>query len=138
MCPGYNLRTTKRRQRAARSRRRFIGTTLVAGATLATGAHQARPQPEPFTIERALPMIDEAGVDRVVISKKFENHCHALALYFVCFCRVHKTLVTPAMAAGIAPVVMSMADVVTMIEEREGPAKKRTYKKRGDVEQISN
>jgi hypothetical protein len=27
------------------TRRRFIGTTLVAGATLATGAHQARPQP---------------------------------------------------------------------------------------------
>ena len=27
----------------------------------------ARPQlPEPFTIERALPMMDEAGVDRVV------------------------------------------------------------------------
>jgi hypothetical protein len=27
-------------------------------------------------------------------SKKFENHCHALALYFVWynFCRVHKTL----------------------------------------------
>src|SRR5260221_14128083 len=27
-------------------------------------------------------------------SKKFENHCHALALYFVFynFCRVHKTL----------------------------------------------
>src|SRR6266481_2805821 len=34
-------------------------------------------------------------------SKKFENHCHALALYFVWynFCRVHKTTgVTPAMA----------------------------------------
>ena len=28
----------------------------------------ARPQlPEPFTIERALPLMDEAGVDRVVI-----------------------------------------------------------------------
>ncbi len=37
-------------------------------------------------------------------SKKFENHCHALALYFVFynFCRVHKTLrATPAMAAGL-------------------------------------
>ena len=81
------------------TRRKFIGTTLVAGATLATGAQQTRPQPaskrtivdaqvhfwkanspdwpwdpgvtpqlpEPFTIERALPMMDEAGVDRVVI-----------------------------------------------------------------------
>src|SRR5215475_11510656 len=106
MCLGYSLRTAKRRQRAARSgrmimltRRRFMGTTVVASATLATGAQQARPQPaskrtivdaqvhlwkanspdwpwdpgvtpqlpEPFTIERALPMMHEAGVDRVVI-----------------------------------------------------------------------
>ena len=37
-------------------------------------------------------------------SKKFENHCHALALYFVFynFCRVHKTLgATPAMASDL-------------------------------------
>jgi hypothetical protein len=38
-----------------------------------------------------------------------------------------------------APVVLSMADVVTMIEVREGPAKRRgPYKKRGNVEEISN
>jgi len=81
------------------TRRKFIGTTLVAGAALATTAQQGRPQPagkrmivdaqvhlwkanspdwpwdpgakpqlpEPFTIERALTMMDEAGVDRVVI-----------------------------------------------------------------------
>jgi predicted TIM-barrel fold metal-dependent hydrolase len=79
--------------------RRKFGTTLAAGAALATSAQQAWPQPaskrtivdgqvhfwkanspdwpwtpgarpqlpEPFTIERALPMMDEAGVDRVVI-----------------------------------------------------------------------
>ena len=79
--------------------RRKFGTTLVAGAALATSEEQARPQPaskraivdaqvhfwkanspdwawdpgarpqlpEPFTIERALPMMDEAGVDRVVV-----------------------------------------------------------------------
>ncbi len=31
---------------------------------------------------------------RNAFSKKFENHCHALALYFVFynFCRAHKTL----------------------------------------------
>ena len=44
-------------------------------------------------------------------SKKFENHCHALALQFVYynFCRSHKTLtkrnggiyLTPVMAAGL-------------------------------------
>lgn len=81
------------------TRREFVGTTLAAGAALATSAQQgrtqsaskrmivdaqvhlwkasspdwpwepgARPQlPEPFTIERALPMMDEAGVERVVI-----------------------------------------------------------------------
>jgi hypothetical protein len=38
-------------------------------------------------------------------SKKFENHCAAIMLWFAFynFCRVHKTLrTTPAMAAGIA------------------------------------
>jgi predicted TIM-barrel fold metal-dependent hydrolase len=81
------------------TRRKFIGTTLVAGAALTASTQQGRPQPaskrtivdaqvhfwkanspdwawdpgarpqlpEPFTIERALPMMDEAGVDRVVI-----------------------------------------------------------------------
>jgi predicted TIM-barrel fold metal-dependent hydrolase len=81
------------------TRRKFIGTTLVAGAALTATAQQTRPQgagkrtivdaqvhlwkantpdwpwdaravaqlPEPFTIERVLPMMDEAGVDRVVI-----------------------------------------------------------------------
>jgi predicted TIM-barrel fold metal-dependent hydrolase len=81
------------------TRRKFIGTIVVAGAALTTSAQHARPQPaskrtivdaqvhlwkanspdwawepgarpqlpEPFTIERALPMMDEAGVDRVVI-----------------------------------------------------------------------
>ena len=37
-------------------------------------------------------------------SKKVENDCHALALYFVWynFLRIHKTLkITPAMAAGL-------------------------------------
>ena len=79
------------------TRRAFIGTTLGAGAALAAGAPPviaqrkrtivdaqihlwkantpdwpwvpgAKPQlPEPFTIERVLPLMDEAGVDRVVI-----------------------------------------------------------------------
>jgi predicted TIM-barrel fold metal-dependent hydrolase len=81
------------------TRRKFLGTTVGAGAALATGAQPAlsqsqgkrmivdaqihlwkaesedwkwvpgmKPQlPEPFTIERALPMMDEAGVDRAVV-----------------------------------------------------------------------
>ena len=79
------------------SRRNFINTTLAAGAALATQGRNAmaqskrmivdaqahlwkaesedwkwvpgrKPQlPEPFTIEKLVPLMDEAGVDRVVI-----------------------------------------------------------------------
>jgi predicted TIM-barrel fold metal-dependent hydrolase len=79
------------------TRRKFIGTTLGAGTALATGVQSALPQqkreivdaqvhmwkantpdwpwvdgakpqlPEPFTIERALAGMNEAGVNRVVI-----------------------------------------------------------------------
>lgn len=75
-------------------------------------------------------------------SKKFENHCHALALYFVWynFCRVHKTLgVTPSMAAGIIPTVMNMSDIVFLIDERAGPPQPRgPYKPRRKQAEISN
>src|SRR3981081_3307181 len=74
-------------------------------------------------------------------SKKFENHCHALALYFVFynFCRVHKTFgVTPAMAAGVVETVMNMADVVGLIDARaaETPMVPGPHKKK--VDEISN
>ena len=52
-------------------------------------------------------------------SKKVENHVHTLALYFVWynFVRHHKTLrVTPAMAAGVADRLWSMADVAALVE----------------------
>ena len=94
------------------TRRKFIGTTLVAGAALTASTQQGRPQPaskrtivdaqvhfwkanspdwawdpgarpqlpEPFTIERALPMMDEAGVDRVVIVPPGLNDRHDYAL----------------------------------------------------------
>jgi IS1 family transposase len=72
-------------------------------------------------------------------SMKFENHCHALALYFVFynFCRVHKTLgATPAMAAGLVDKVLKMTDVVNMIDARETLAVRGPYKKK--PLQISN
>ena len=92
------------------TRRKFIGTTLGAGVALATGAALtqpagkrtivdaqvhlwkanapdypwnpgAKPQlPEPFTIERALPLMDEAGVDRVVIVPPGLNDNNSYAL----------------------------------------------------------
>ncbi|MBF0506097.1 MAG: IS1 family transposase [Nitrospirae bacterium] len=53
-------------------------------------------------------------------SKKVENHCHALALYFMWynFVRIHKTLrVFPAMAAGVTDTLWSMEDIVNLIDK---------------------
>lgn len=67
-------------------------------------------------------------------SKKFENHCHMVALYTVWynFVRTNSAVrMPPAMAAGIATSPMTMADVVALIDAAEGPAKKRgPYKPR--------
>lgn len=52
-------------------------------------------------------------------SKKVDNHCNALALYFVWynFCRIHATLrVSPAMAAGVTDELLNMADIVRLID----------------------
>ena len=52
-------------------------------------------------------------------SKKLENHCHALALYFVWynFARIHSSLrVTPAMEAGISDRLWSMEDIVGLLD----------------------
>lgn len=55
-------------------------------------------------------------------SKKFENHCHALALYFFWYnwVRNHKTLgVTPAMAAGLVQVPMKFTDLLAAMDSEE-------------------
>jgi hypothetical protein len=55
-------------------------------------------------------------------TKKVENHCHALALYFVFynFVRLHKTLrMSPAMASGVSDRLWSMEDIVALIDRRE-------------------
>lgn len=65
-------------------------------------------------------------------SKKFENHCHHVAIYlaFYNFCRVHQTLrVTPAMEAGLADHVWSLEELVSVMpaaeSKKRGPYKKR-------------
>ena len=67
-------------------------------------------------------------------SKKIENHCHALALYFVFynFAKIHKSLrVTPAMEAGLADRVWKWDDVLNLIDARKpAPRKRGPYKKR--------
>ena len=66
-------------------------------------------------------------------SKKFENHCHMVALYTVWYnyVRMHKSLkMSPAMAAGVSETLWDMADIVKLIEDaapkpgRRGPYKK--------------
>jgi hypothetical protein len=60
-------------------------------------------------------------------SKKFDNHCHALSLYFVFynFVRTHKAhKLSPAMAAGLTDRLWEMIDIVKLIDDLEG--RKRT------------
>jgi hypothetical protein len=55
-------------------------------------------------------------------SKKFENHCHAVALhmFYYNFIRVHQTIkTTPAKAAGVTDRAWTMLDVVGLIESAE-------------------
>ena len=70
-------------------------------------------------------------------SKKFENHCHALALYFFWYnwVRQHKTLgVSPAMAAGLTDKLWSMSDLAVMVDDAlPKPGKRGPYKKRTDL-----
>jgi IS1 family transposase len=68
-------------------------------------------------------------------SKKFDNHCHALALYFIHynFIRIHKSLkVTPAMAAGLTDRLWSWEDVIAMIDAANPPKQRGPYKKKTD------
>ena len=58
-------------------------------------------------------------------SKKFENHCHMVAIYhaYYNFCRVHQTLrVTPAMEAGLTDHVWSLEELVGLLESTEAKA----------------
>jgi IS1 family transposase len=59
-------------------------------------------------------------------SKKFENHCHMVALYaaWYNFVRIRKTLkVTPAMQAGVTHRLWSLDDVVGVVDEWEAARK---------------
>jgi IS1 family transposase len=75
-------------------------------------------------------------------SKRVENHCHQLALYFVFynFVRIHKTLrMTPAMATGVSDRLWDMSDIVALIDAREQAPKPRgPYKPRASRLVISN
>src|SRR5215471_20246305 len=55
-------------------------------------------------------------------SKKIENHCHAIALYFLYynFARVHQTLrVTPAMEAGLSDHIWSIEEICNLVAPKK-------------------
>jgi IS1 family transposase len=65
-------------------------------------------------------------------SKKLENHCHSLSLYFTYynFCKIHKSLsVTPAMQAGLIKKPMTIEDIANLVVD-EAPKKRGFYKKK--------
>lgn len=74
-------------------------------------------------------------------SKKYDNHVHALAIYFYHynFCRIHKSLrVTPAMEAGLTDRVWSFDDLIAKIDEMNpAPVKRGPYKKTKNKLEIS-
>lgn len=50
-------------------------------------------------------------------SKKIENHCHAVALFYMHYnyCRMHQTLrVTPAMEAGLSNHVWTATEMISL------------------------
>jgi len=61
-------------------------------------------------------------------SKKFENHCHMIALYTVWynFARINSAVrMSPAMAAGVSKQLWTMGDIVTLLDRAAGEPKKR-------------
>ena len=66
-------------------------------------------------------------------SKKFENHCHALSLYFYWYnwTRQHKAhRLSPAMASGLTDKLWSMTDLAVMVDDAQPkPGKRGPYKK---------
>jgi hypothetical protein len=67
-------------------------------------------------------------------SKKFDNHCHMVALYTVWynFVRQHKAhRLSPAMAAGLTDRLMTVADIAEMIDATlPQPGKRGPYRKK--------
>lgn len=67
-------------------------------------------------------------------SKKFENHCHMVALYTVWYnyARVNSAVrMAPAMAAKVSDRLWTMSDIVALIDAAAPvPAKRGPYKKR--------
>ena len=73
-----------------------------------------------------LPVQVIAELPSNAFSKKFENHCHMVALYAVWynFIRIHKTLrVTPAMEAGVTDRLFTYEELIGIVDEWEANQK---------------
>lgn len=65
-------------------------------------------------------------------SKKIENHCHAIAIYFMYynFGRVHQTLrVTPAMESGLCDHVWTAQEICNLLPERKAVSNMKATEK---------
>jgi hypothetical protein len=85
--------------------------------------HQLRRAAEPFHANGDAPFFTRLTNG---FSKKFENHAHQVALYFMHYnyCRVHTTLrVTPAMEAGLTDHVWTLAELCSLLPERKPNAR---------------
>ena len=68
-------------------------------------------------------------------SKKIENHCYAISLYFVYynFVKIRTSLsVTPAMQSGITKRLVSIEDIANLVPI-EAPKKRGSYKKKAEI-----
>lgn len=68
------------------------------------------------------------------VSKKVENHTHAVALHFMYdnFVRLHEKLrVSPAMAAGVLDRLCEIADIIVLVEAADArPGARGIYKRK--------
>jgi IS1 family transposase len=123
--------------------RRYSPPTCVGARKQAvTGNPDPKHVSTSFVERQNLTMLSRRRVTRLTnaFSKKFENHCHALTLYFVHYncCRQHKSLkgLSPAKAAGLTDTLMDMSDVVALIDaaDEKRRAAKISYVERQGIE----
>ena len=105
------------------------------------GAEQHRVERKPDPAHFSTSYIERANLSRRIgmrrftrlsdaSSKKAENHCDALAIYFMHynFVRIHQTLrCSPAMAAGVSATLGGLVDMVVVLEEWEKSQRHKSY-----------
>ena len=123
--PMRNTRRSRRFTRPIRPPRADATARRLHRSHQAGGGRRPRSAPRLDQLFRAVEPLDQDAENRRftrltnAFSNKFQNHVHALALYFCFynFVRIHKTLrVTPAMAAGVSKTLGTMERIAERIE----------------------